>query len=220
MSRQITFNCGGEQFTVSKDLIDKFKDSMLYTLVNGPFKESTQDEIFLDKDPITFRAILNFMRNDELFIPPGISTDEMQFELDYYNIKTVEIVPKGKIWSKNGVIGLAENVCDSFLNHQDFLSQIKTANIIKWRIYSLPENYKGEYSQFNCFISACLDIIVIYMKNVHEIAVNDKVSVGHVPIKDNIYFYYNNEKIKFNTKDLNESAVCKTLILSPIYNPN
>jgi hypothetical protein len=228
----IKFNCGGELFSVSSETISKYNDCLLYKMISGHFIESQQEEIFIDKDPRVFRAIINLMRNDELFIPPGVSKKEMIFELDYYNLlcKT-NIIPKGDFWCNNDIFKLSRNVCDSFLNSNDFLKQMKTKNFIWWEIYSFPEKYKGICSQFNCFISSCLDIMIKYMKEIHKIKIKDNTSVCYGLPKEYItgerrplnfiFIYHNNEKIKFETsnfsKEEKNGLIHKQIQLSPIY---
>ena len=221
----INFNCGGEKFSVSHKTISKFKDSILFVMINGPWKEASQDEIFIDKDPVIFRAIINFMRNDELFIPPGISKEEIANELDYYNIPCkMVLVPINDKWLKNNVFVLAENVCESFLNSEYFQEKMKKCNTVLWEIYSLPDDYKGEYLHFKHFISACLDIMIKYLKSVHELKIKESnvtYNCKSVYFRKEIIFYHNYKTIKFDTsvlsKEQNGDLVCKKIQLSPTY---
>lgn len=60
----VVLNVGGEKFHCSADTLRKFPDTYFSALVSGRWelKKGTDEAIFIDQDPDTFRLILSFLR--------------------------------------------------------------------------------------------------------------------------------------------------------------
>lgn len=170
---RITINCGGVIFVTTKTTIKNISGNVLDRMVEGHFRESNQDEIFLDRSPDLFKVILDYLREGTLFIPSNIPEDRIANELEYFCIPCPFKKPYNNTWLENNeVLSLVENVCESCIQSKD-LKQLSYKNtFVWWKIYSLPDEYEGENSQFVGFISKCLDFIVLYMKMVHNIKTN------------------------------------------------
>lgn len=87
-----TFNVGGTVYKVARDTIMKYPDTMLGSMLSNRWEESRDNngEIFLDRDPILFRYILGFYRNDKIEIPFTICKKEMWREVQYFALPIVE----------------------------------------------------------------------------------------------------------------------------------
>ena len=58
-SNTVKFNVGGRHFEVSMDLIKKYSESVLGTLVSS---SSCDETVFIDRNGDTFAYVLDFMR--------------------------------------------------------------------------------------------------------------------------------------------------------------
>ena len=67
----VALNVGGKLFTSSYDTFTRVKDSLLAGMLCGrfPVSRDAHGNIFIDRDPKLFRAVLNYLR-DETLTPP------------------------------------------------------------------------------------------------------------------------------------------------------
>ncbi len=82
----IKLNISGKIFETTKETLQKSR--MLNTLVNGSFKESQEDIIFIDRNPEIFDYILNWLRGYPINV---MSFDEnlqnmILCDMDYYDV--------------------------------------------------------------------------------------------------------------------------------------
>jgi hypothetical protein len=62
----IKFNVGGETtIAASLDILMKHPESKLAQLIYGDDHEMIDDKIFIDRDPETFKLVINFLRYDK-----------------------------------------------------------------------------------------------------------------------------------------------------------
>lgn len=61
----IRFNVGGKTFLTSLTTLEKER-SMLTAMLSGAFAESSEDEIFIDRDGSRFAHVLNYLRDGKL----------------------------------------------------------------------------------------------------------------------------------------------------------
>lgn len=84
----VTLNIGGAQFVTTKTTLQKEKDSLLVSIIKDPKDYQNSDgTIFIDRDPLHFRLILNFLRDGEIVIPKKPeSKEELLKEARYYKL--------------------------------------------------------------------------------------------------------------------------------------
>lgn len=84
------FNIGGKSFQVSRDLLDKYPESMMLRVVAELWeqerKTSKVKSIFIDRDGDRFVYVLDYMRNGSVTLPITVSKDSFLSDLNYYNI--------------------------------------------------------------------------------------------------------------------------------------
>ena len=86
ISEVIKFNIGGQRYEVSRSLFDKHPDSMLARSESEQWQEDPEAEIFIERDGLRFRYILDYMRDDKLDLLPTESKKTIVTELEYYGI--------------------------------------------------------------------------------------------------------------------------------------
>lgn len=83
-------NVGGVLYTTTSATLQKFPDSMLGSLIRQSL-HSTRDEnghLFIDRDGIIFRHVLNFLRSSQLCLPSDFQDfDLLSAEADFYQIQ-------------------------------------------------------------------------------------------------------------------------------------
>eukprot|EP00525_Craspedostauros_australis_P011789 CAMPEP_0198120994 /NCGR_PEP_ID=MMETSP1442-20131203/30917_1 /TAXON_ID= /ORGANISM="Craspedostauros australis, Strain CCMP3328" /LENGTH=231 /DNA_ID=CAMNT_0043779739 /DNA_START=141 /DNA_END=836 /DNA_ORIENTATION=+ len=105
----VSFNVGGKIFTVSTATLTKFSKSTLFRLANDDTRASptsvrsfvgtarneniqnntsqdAQPPIFLDGNSTRFEYVLDYMRNDKVFLPQTIPREAFLNDLETYNI--------------------------------------------------------------------------------------------------------------------------------------
>ena len=90
MTEVIKFNIGGQRYEVSRSLLDKHPESMLARSASEQWQEDPEAEIFIERDGLRFRYILDYMRDDKLTLPLTESREMIIAELEYYGIAVGE----------------------------------------------------------------------------------------------------------------------------------
>ena len=86
-----TFNVGGEKFEISTDVFDLYPDTMLAKSVSEHWRDpASQDEIFLDRCPILFRHVLEYLRDKKTHLPMTVAKAGVLSELKYYCVDGVD----------------------------------------------------------------------------------------------------------------------------------
>jgi N-acetylneuraminic acid mutarotase len=86
----IKINVGGKLFFTRASTLKSVQSSFLANLVSGrfPIALSENNEIFLDRDPVMFEAILNWLRSPIMGISPQLlSQPAFMHELEYFDMK-------------------------------------------------------------------------------------------------------------------------------------
>ena len=86
----VKFNVGGRLFEVSRELIDKYPDTVLGTLVADTWKEDPEETVFIDRNGDTFAHVLDFMRYGSIDLPVTIAKSMFDRELGFYGINFQE----------------------------------------------------------------------------------------------------------------------------------
>ena len=90
MTDTVQFNIGGTPYKVSRSLIESHPDSMLAKSVSEQWLEDPEAEVFIDRDGICFRFVLNYMRDGKVVLPVTESKESVLAELQYYGIESNE----------------------------------------------------------------------------------------------------------------------------------
>ena len=87
----VELNVGGTIYVTTTSTLNRYPDSQLAKLINDS-KLSTvrdsQNRVFIDRDGILFRFILDFLRNEALSLPGDFKEfDRLLLEANYFKIK-------------------------------------------------------------------------------------------------------------------------------------
>ena len=82
---------GGTHFLVGRDTLTSVKDSMLREMFSGKvnLKKINGEQIFLDRDPVVFNHMVNYLRSNRKFLPKELSPDlrrRLDMELRFWKI--------------------------------------------------------------------------------------------------------------------------------------
>ncbi|EFA78595.1 BTB/POZ domain-containing protein [Heterostelium album PN500] len=92
----VTFNVGGTLFATSLNTILRAKDSLLYKIVEMQIHQIQKDQIiFIDRNPIYFSCILDYLRTLKYFSPSGqVNTAALLEEATFFKVKGLELAIK------------------------------------------------------------------------------------------------------------------------------
>ncbi|VDK79472.1 unnamed protein product, partial [Onchocerca ochengi] len=83
----INLNVGGHRFATSRQTLTWIPDTFFTSLLSGriPTVRDETDAIFIDRDPETFRIILNYLRTKQIDLS-GVSLINLKHEAQYYGL--------------------------------------------------------------------------------------------------------------------------------------
>lgn len=85
----VQLNVGGMRYDVSRETLERCSGSMLARLVSDQWKEGNADDdepIFIDRNGRLFEYVLDFLRNNEVHVPPSVSRAAVKEEFEYFGI--------------------------------------------------------------------------------------------------------------------------------------
>jgi len=85
----VVLNVGGILYTTTTSTLTKFPESMLGSMIcHGlPTTRDSEGHLFIDRDGVMFRHILNFLRSSQLCLPSDFKDfDLLSAEADFYQI--------------------------------------------------------------------------------------------------------------------------------------
>ncbi|XP_074641384.1 potassium voltage-gated channel protein Shaw-like [Tubulanus polymorphus] len=88
----VSFNVSGVIFQTLRSTILRMPGTKLYHIIEHP-KAKNCREIFIDRHPGLFDAILNYYRTKELHLPKDLCGSSLKHELEYYGIPDQAIEP-------------------------------------------------------------------------------------------------------------------------------
>jgi len=103
----VKINVGGTRYiTTRSTLVSKGENFFTVLLDNDegngvPCLRDEQGYIFIDRDGELFRHVLNYLRTGKLFKPDTLSTVQLEFELDFYQIRRGPDKPETSESEKN-----------------------------------------------------------------------------------------------------------------------
>ncbi|PKI37701.1 hypothetical protein CRG98_041994 [Punica granatum] len=84
---RLKFNVGGKIFETTKTTLANAASSSFFSALLNDRWNSDTDEIFIDRDPKCFGALLNLLRTGELCIPGSVTKDFFYKEALYYGLE-------------------------------------------------------------------------------------------------------------------------------------
>jgi len=89
--RIVDLNVGGVLYTTSVDTLTKDEGSLLFLMFSGDPNNLLQDSrgrVFIDRDGVLFRYILDYLRSGELILPDNFQEfARLRTEAEYYQLK-------------------------------------------------------------------------------------------------------------------------------------
>jgi BTB/POZ domain len=76
----VTFNVGGQIYSVAKDLVQKFPNTMLCMAASEVVTSNEDDPIFIDRNGHQFQYVLDFMRDGDTLSLPTHTRKEVLYK--------------------------------------------------------------------------------------------------------------------------------------------
>lgn len=122
-TKTVKFNVGGTKYEVSRTLIEGYPDTMLERLVSDTWQTDPEKEIFIERDGLRFRYVLDYMRDKRAF-PLTVSVASVLLELEYFGFIDV---PPGSIDGSCAVVEAAKTISAMRRVHDTAISAFNTA---------------------------------------------------------------------------------------------
>ena len=90
LSKTVRLNVGGQRYEVARSTLELHPDTMLYRLAHKRWESDNDEPIFIDRDSIKFRYILDWMRDGKVNLPVTESFEAVRQELEYYGFVDVK----------------------------------------------------------------------------------------------------------------------------------
>ena len=100
--KTIHFNVGGTKYEVSKSLIETYPDTMLATMISDRWQHHDNDNdddtndgtttdkvLFIDRNGHRFQYVLDYMRDQHVHSPMGVTGASIRKELEYFGFVNV-----------------------------------------------------------------------------------------------------------------------------------
>lgn len=189
----ITLNVGGKYFTTTRITLSKAPYSFLHKLslksLDPKEIESDRDErgaFLIDRDPIYFQVVLNYLRHGKLIIGKALSEEGVLEEAEFYNISDLIKLAKQRIAERNQVKTASENkkyVYRVLQCHEDEVTQMVSTLSDGWKFEqminmkpSVGEYPGGKQAEFLCVVSReCLG--TPHTNGSHKLEPNDRAKL-------------------------------------------
>jgi hypothetical protein len=86
----VKFDVGGRLYKVSRSLIEKFPSTMLARMISETWQKDPEVTLFIDRDSDRFRFCLDYMRDDEVWLPLNVPIEGFLLDLDYFGFEEVD----------------------------------------------------------------------------------------------------------------------------------
>lgn len=166
----ITLNIGGKYFTTTRVTLSKAPNSFLHKLslksLDPREIESDRDErgaFLIDRDPIYFQVVLNYLRHGKLIMSKGLSEEGVLEEAEFYNITDLSKLAKQRIIERDHVKAVSENkkyVYRVLQCHEDEVTQMVSTLSDGWKFEQMinMKPSQGDYpggkqAEFLCVVS-------------------------------------------------------------------
>ena len=98
----VRLNVGGTRYDVARDTLERCEGSMLAKLISERWNEGRTDDkevIFIDHNGRLFEFVLDYLRNNKVYLSSSISRAAIKDEFEYYGID----VDMGKVVERYGM---------------------------------------------------------------------------------------------------------------------
>lgn len=86
--KTVKFNVGGTRYEVSRSLIEEsYPDTVLARMISDTWQSDPDATIFIERDGDRFRFVLDYMREQQVHLPPTVSKVSVLNELNYFGIE-------------------------------------------------------------------------------------------------------------------------------------
>ena len=90
----VKFDVGGTKYRVSRSLIEQYPESVLARMVSDTWQDDPEKELFVERDGLRFRCVLDYMRDKKVHVPVGVSKAAVLQDLEYFGFTAI---PDGAI---------------------------------------------------------------------------------------------------------------------------
>lgn len=97
---KLKLNVGGVKFDTTLETLTKYPGTMLARMFDDgnarllEKNKSKNGRIFFDRDPVSFGALLEFLRSNEFYVPRQVTTQKLKSELTYWGFDVDDLQRK------------------------------------------------------------------------------------------------------------------------------
>jgi hypothetical protein len=95
----IKLNVGGMKYTLTKETVEKCP--ALVNLIKGSLENDEKDEIFINRDGLIFRKILQYLRDEAMHVEDVEGLKELRAEASFFNLDSLEKLVDEKLKKKS-----------------------------------------------------------------------------------------------------------------------
>jgi BTB/POZ domain len=150
-SEIVRLNVGGTRYEVSRSLIAMYPDTMLARLISEKWegKDSTK-EIFIERDGLRFRCVLDYMRDKIAHLPMTVSKPSVVQDLAFYGF---ENIPPHAIDASISNIAAATHLVTCAKNQETKIKEQVTTLYYEIFAYQCFKEYSTTGKQNLCMMS-------------------------------------------------------------------
>jgi len=178
----IKFNIGGTRYEVSQSLLQSHHDSMLAKSATEQWHTNPDTEIFIDRNGSRFQYVLDYLRDDKVYLPISVTIESLMLDFKYYGIENIKenAITKKMDSSYFGMTAIAAKEVISKWKREE--------NILKDYTTIMNEFCKNNVNMFS------LELTGLHRAGCSFIDCNEK-------LKKSVGLYVKNETRQYVTKD-------------------
>jgi len=91
VGERITLNIGGKSFLTTKTTLFSQENLFFFLFSSGEFKAEKNGEYFIDRSPLYFAYVLDYLRGNEIDFESVKNKNDLVKEFDFYQIQIAEV---------------------------------------------------------------------------------------------------------------------------------